>query len=113
MRRHGLSRFRTLFLAGERCDPDTLHWAQARLGIPVIDHWWQTETGWPIGANCVGLGALPVRPGSPRLPHVTVFTLALGSASSAGSSGRTKLFSPRISTAASATLSLPAMGAAA
>ncbi len=65
MRRHDLSRFRTLFLAGERCDPDTLHWAEARLGVPVIDHWWQTETGWPIAANCVGLGALPVRPGSP------------------------------------------------
>jgi len=63
--RHDLSRFRTLFLAGERCDPDTLHWAEARLGVPVIDHWWQTETGWPIAANCVGLGMLPVKPGSP------------------------------------------------
>jgi propionyl-CoA synthetase len=66
--RHDLSRFRTLFLAGERCDPDTLHWAGARLGVPVIDHWWQTETGWPIGANCVGLGMLPVKPGSPTKP---------------------------------------------
>jgi propionyl-CoA synthetase len=65
VRRHDLSRFRTLFLAGERCDPDTLLWAQARLGVPVIDHWWQTETGWPIAANCVGLGMLPVKPGSP------------------------------------------------
>jgi len=63
--RHDLSRFRTLFLAGERCDPDTLHWAEAHLGVPVIDHWWQTETGWPIAANCVGLGMLPVKPGSP------------------------------------------------
>jgi propionyl-CoA synthetase len=63
--RHDLSRFRTLFLAGERCDPDTLHWAEERLGVPVIDHWWQTETGWPIAANCVGLGMLPVKPGSP------------------------------------------------
>jgi propionyl-CoA synthetase len=62
---HDLSRFRTLFLAGERCDPDTLHWAEARLGVPVIDHWWQTETGWPIAANCVGLGMLGVKPGSP------------------------------------------------
>jgi propionyl-CoA synthetase len=62
---YDLSRFRTLFLAGERCDPDTLHWAEARLGVPVIDHWWQTETGWPIAANCVGLGMLPVKPGSP------------------------------------------------
>jgi propionyl-CoA synthetase len=65
MRGHDLSRFRTLFLAGERCDPDTLLWARERLGVPVIDHWWQTETGWPIAANCVGLGALPVKPGSP------------------------------------------------
>lgn len=62
---HDLSRLRTLFLAGERCDPDTLAWAEARLGVPVIDHWWQTETGWPIAANCVGLGMLPVKPGSP------------------------------------------------
>jgi propionyl-CoA synthetase len=66
--RHDLTRFRTLFLAGERCDPDTLLWAQARLGVPVIDHWWQTETGWPIAANCVGLGMLPVKPGSPTKP---------------------------------------------
>ncbi len=63
--RHDLSRFRTLFLAGERCDPDTLLWAQDRLGVPVVDHWWQTETGWPIAANCVGLGMLPIKPGSP------------------------------------------------
>ena len=64
VRRYDLSRFRTLFLAGERCDPDTLHWAEQRLGVPVIDHWWQTETGWPMGANCLGLGAIPVKPGS-------------------------------------------------
>jgi propionyl-CoA synthetase len=63
--KHDLSRFRTLVLAGERCDPDTLHWAEDRLHVPVIDHWWQTETGWPIAANCVGLGQLPVKPGSP------------------------------------------------
>ena len=68
MRRYDLSRFRTLFLAGERCDPDTLLWARERLGVPVIDHWWQTETGWPIAANCVGLGMLPVKPGSPTKP---------------------------------------------
>jgi len=66
--RHDLSRFRTLFLAGERCDPDTLHWAEQRLNVPVIDHWWQTETAWPIAANCVGLGMLPVKPGSPTKP---------------------------------------------
>ncbi|HEY7520775.1 MAG TPA: propionyl-CoA synthetase [Methylomirabilota bacterium] len=63
--RHDLRSFRTLFLAGERCDPDTLVWARERLGVPVVDHWWQTETGWPIAANCVGLGMLPVKPGSP------------------------------------------------
>src|SRR5499426_4074538 len=63
--KHDLSRFRTLFLAGERCDPDTLHWAEQVLKVPVIDHWWQTETGWSIAANPVGLGALPVKPGSP------------------------------------------------
>jgi propionyl-CoA synthetase len=65
MARYDLSRFRTLFLAGERCDPDTLIWARERLQVPVVDHWWQTETGWPMAANCVGLGMLPVKPGSP------------------------------------------------
>src|SRR5438067_10199538 len=64
VRRYALSAFRTFFLAGERCDPDTLHWAEQQLGVPVVDHWWQTETGWPIGVNCVGLGMLPVKPGS-------------------------------------------------
>ena len=64
VRRYDLSAFRTFFLAGERCDPDTLHWAEQQLGVPVIDHWWQTETGWPIGANCLGLGVIPVKPGS-------------------------------------------------
>ncbi|HEX2100687.1 MAG TPA: propionyl-CoA synthetase, partial [Candidatus Synoicihabitans sp.] len=68
IRKYDLSGFRTLFLAGERCDPDTLLWAQKQLGVPVIDHWWQTETGWPIGANCVGLGMLPVKPGSCTKP---------------------------------------------
>jgi propionyl-CoA synthetase len=63
--RHDLTNFRTLFLAGERCDPDTLLWARERLGVPVVDHWWQTETAWAIAANCVGLGMLPVKPGSP------------------------------------------------
>jgi len=63
--RHDLRSFRTLFLAGERCDPDTLLWARERLQVPVIDHWWQTETAWAIAANCVGLGMLPVKPGSP------------------------------------------------
>jgi propionyl-CoA synthetase len=65
MAKYDLRHFRTLFLAGERCDPDTLLWARERLQVPVIDHWWQTETGWAIAANCVGLGMLPVKPGSP------------------------------------------------
>jgi propionyl-CoA synthetase len=64
LRQYDLTGLRTLFLAGERCDPDTLNWAGERLGVPVIDNWWQTETGWPIAANCVGLGSFPVRPGS-------------------------------------------------
>ncbi|PWU02280.1 MAG: propionyl-CoA synthetase [Terriglobia bacterium] len=66
--KYDLSCLRTLFLAGERCDPDTLVWAQERLRVPVIDHWWQTETGWPVGANCVGLGQFPVKPGSCTKP---------------------------------------------
>ncbi len=65
MKDHDLGRFRTLFLAGERSDPDTLQWAERHLGVPVIDHWWQTETGWAIGANCIGLGMLPIKHGSP------------------------------------------------
>ena len=66
--RYDLSRFRTLFLAGERCDPDTLAWAEALLQVPVIDHWWQTETGWPICADPMGLEPMPVKPGSPTKP---------------------------------------------
>ena len=66
--RHDLSKFRALFLAGERADPDTLAWAQGLLNVPVIDHWWQTETGWCIAGNPVGLGSLPVKPGSPGVP---------------------------------------------
>ena len=64
-RAYDLSRLRALFLAGERCDPDTLEWAGRLLDRPVIDHWWQTETGWPIAANCMGIEMLPVKPGSP------------------------------------------------
>jgi propionyl-CoA synthetase len=63
--RYDLSRFRALFLAGERCDPETLRWAERQLGVPVIDHWWQTETGWAVAANCLGVELLPVKPGSP------------------------------------------------
>lgn len=65
---YDLSGLRTLFLAGERTDPDTLHWAEDKLGVPVIDHWWQTETGWSICANCMGIEALPVKEGSPTRP---------------------------------------------
>jgi propionyl-CoA synthetase len=64
LKRHDLSGFRALFLAGERCDPDTILWCQERLKVPIIDHWWQTETGWPISANFLGIELLPVRPGS-------------------------------------------------
>jgi propionyl-CoA synthetase len=65
MQKYDLSKFEILFLAGERTDPDTLMWAQNALNRPVIDHWWQTETGWAIAANCMGLEVLPVKPGSP------------------------------------------------
>jgi propionyl-CoA synthetase len=65
--KHRLEKFRTLFLAGERADPDTVKWAEKKLGVPVIDHWWQTETGWAIAANPVGLGMLPVKYGSPTV----------------------------------------------
>jgi propionyl-CoA synthetase len=63
-----LEGFRTLFLAGERCDPETLGWAEQKLGVPVVDHWWQTETGWPIVANSLGIERLPVKPGSATRP---------------------------------------------
>ncbi len=68
LKKYDLSKFRTLFLAGERLDPDTYHWASDMLGKPVVDHWWQTETGWAIAANCVGLEALPIKAGSPTRP---------------------------------------------
>ena len=66
--KYDLSKFRTLFLAGERADPETIKWAERHLGVPVIDHWWQTETGSPISQNPVGLGILPVKYGSPCVP---------------------------------------------
>jgi propionyl-CoA synthetase len=68
MKNYDLSCFNYLFLAGERLDPDTLKWAQSKIGVPVIDHWWQTETGWAICANCVGLHKFPVKEGSPTKP---------------------------------------------
>jgi propionyl-CoA synthetase len=68
MSKYDLSSLQTLFLAGERLDPDTYEWATERLGVPVIDHWWQTETGWPIAANLRGLEPMPIKPGSPTVP---------------------------------------------
>ena len=68
LKKHSTASLRTLFLAGERADPETLGWAGRVLGVPVVDHWWQTETGWPIVANPVGLGLLPIKPGSPTVP---------------------------------------------
>lgn len=64
---YNIENLRTLFLAGERADPDTIQWAEEKLKVPVIDHWWQTETGWTIAGNPVGLGQLPVKPGSPTV----------------------------------------------
>ncbi len=68
LRNYDTSSLRVLYLAGERADPDTVAWAHKVLGVPVVDHWWQTETGWPIAANPVGLGILPIKPGSPTAP---------------------------------------------
>ena len=68
IRKYDLSKFRTLFLAGERADPPTVEWAEQQLKVPVIDHWWQTETGWCIAGNPMGLGMLPVKHGSPTVP---------------------------------------------
>jgi propionyl-CoA synthetase len=65
---YDLKKFRTLFLAGERADPDTVQWAEKLLKIPVLDHWWQTETGWCIAGNPVGLGTLPVKYGAATVP---------------------------------------------
>jgi propionyl-CoA synthetase len=67
-KKYDLSKLRFLFLAGERLDPETYRWASELLGIPVIDHWWQTETGWPIVANPAGIELLPIKPGSPTTP---------------------------------------------
>ena len=67
IRKYDLSKFRTLFLAGERADPPTVEWAETQLKVPVIDHWWQTETGWCIAGNPVGVGMMPVKHGSPTV----------------------------------------------
>jgi propionyl-CoA synthetase len=68
LKKYDLSGFKYLFLAGERLDPDTYHWASKLLDRPVIDHWWQTETGWPITSNCMGIEAFPIKPGSSTKP---------------------------------------------
>jgi propionyl-CoA synthetase len=68
LQKYDISGLNYLFLAGERTDPDTLHWAERHMQVPVIDHWWQTETAWAIAANCVGLHRFPVKPGSPTKP---------------------------------------------
>jgi propionyl-CoA synthetase len=68
LKRYDISSLRTLFLAGERADPDTVVWAENITGVPIIDHWWQTETGWCIAGNPMGLGMLKVKPGSPTVP---------------------------------------------
>ncbi|MEM8582128.1 MAG: AMP-binding protein, partial [Pseudomonadota bacterium] len=68
VRKYDLSCLKNVFLAGERADPDTIEWAQIQLGVPVIDHWWQTETGWAIASNPMGIEALPVKIGSPSVP---------------------------------------------
>ncbi len=68
LKQYDLSNFRTLFLAGERSDPDTIKWAEQQLQVPVIDHWWQTETGWSIAANYAGVELLPIKYGSPSKP---------------------------------------------
>jgi propionyl-CoA synthetase len=68
VKKYDISNFYALFLAGERLDPDTLKWAEDALQVPVIDHWWQTETGWAIAANCLGIHQFPIKPGSPTKP---------------------------------------------
>jgi propionyl-CoA synthetase len=68
MKKYDLSNFKALYLAGERLDPNTLHWAEDALKVPVVDHWWQTETGWAICANCLGLHEFPIKEGSPTKP---------------------------------------------
>ena len=97
VRKYDISSLQALFLAGERCDPDTLHWAENTLKVPVIDHWWQTETGWSICANCLGLEPLPVVPGSPGQPvpgYVVAALDAKGNAVASGDVGALVIESP-------------------
>ncbi len=89
--KYDLSAFQYLFLAGERLDPETYRWARELLGIPVIDHWWQTETGWPIAADLMGLDPMPTKPGSPTMPvpgyDVHIVDPATGADVPAGTTG--------------------------
>jgi len=97
LERYDLSCLKALFLAGERCDPNTLQWAQEKLQVPVIDHWWQTETGWSICANCLGIEQLPIVPGSPAraVPGYDVQVLDRnGSPAPAGEIGALVIKSP-------------------
>ncbi|AQA18586.1 propionyl-CoA synthetase [Halioglobus japonicus] len=97
LQQYNVSSLRSLFLAGERCDPSTLAWAQQQLKVPVIDHWWQTETGWPICANCLGIEALPIVPGSPARPVPGYYVQVLdgnGEQVSAGEIGALVVKSP-------------------
>jgi propionyl-CoA synthetase len=90
-RKYDVSALRYLFLAGERLDPETYRWARELLGIPVIDHWWQTETGWPIAADLMGLDPMVTKPGSPTVPvpgyDVHVVDPATGADVPSGSTG--------------------------
>ena len=95
--KYDLSSLRALFLAGERCDPHTLGWAQEKLQVPVIDHWWQTETGWPVCSNCLGIEQLPIVAGSPAraVPGYEVRVLGKdGTAVAAGDIGALVLKTP-------------------
>jgi propionyl-CoA synthetase len=92
-----LSKFENLFLAGERLDPDTYHWATEKLGVPVIDNWWQTETGWPIASNLRGLEQMPIKPGSPTvaIPGYDIRVLdELGNELPAGTEGNIAITLP-------------------
>ena len=68
LKKYDLSQFECLYLAGERTDPDTLHWAEDKLNVPVIEQWWQTENGWSIAANCRGIEMQAIKEGSPSKP---------------------------------------------
>jgi propionyl-CoA synthetase len=96
LRQYDLSRLRALFLAGERTDPETLRWAQRQLGVPVIDHWWQTETGWSLCANCLGIEPLPVKEGSPTRPVPGVDVRVLDEAGHEVERGRTGALAVRL-----------------